>query len=377
MKITELDREFFKTLKMTDEDIAYIESLDEEEIKHMFGVAVGNPPYQEGNQQIYTDFYLLGRYFSKGVNMIFPTGWQEPKDANRLNQMNSPEVKYDKQIVGIYNIENAFKGIAGAEYTNIVLWQYKHNNHLDKQQYIANSPDDKPKPTNLYIKKEDLPRPKELIQLSRLVSKSQDFESLIGTTSAHKPYGLRADVVPNLKKYRLPDMPVDKDNSTYYTLYASKGIKRYLPKDYPIPKISQYSEKYKVFIPKAWGNMDESTGLGGAYADIMIAKPRDIVTETYIESGLFNNNDTTKKHAKYLLTKFTRALLYMNKYSQNTAKGSYKAIPQQTYTEAWWDTDDLDELDEHLFDKYSIPEDIRTFVRKNIQPRTIANIIEL
>ena len=42
------------------------------------------------------------------MSMIFPTGWQELKFKNGLKLMNTPEVKYDKQIVYIDNIVDGF-----------------------------------------------------------------------------------------------------------------------------------------------------------------------------------------------------------------------------------------------------------------------------
>lgn len=46
-----------------------------------FDVIVGNPPYQgENHQQLYPDFYLAAKKNSDRFCLIFPTGWQEPKE---------------------------------------------------------------------------------------------------------------------------------------------------------------------------------------------------------------------------------------------------------------------------------------------------------
>lgn len=126
-------------------------------------------------------------------------------------------------------------------------------------------------------------------------------------------------------------------------------------------------------IPYAWGNMSEKNGLGGAFSDIIIAFPHQACTETYLESGPFDTFDLAKKHEKYLMTKFCRALLYVNKFSQHSTS-AWGAIPIQDYHEDWWNKS-ISEIDEHLFDKYNLPEEIREFVRNNIQTKTMDNFL--
>lgn len=119
--------------------------------------------------------------------------------------------------------------------------------------------------------------------------------------------------------------------------------------------------------------MSESAGLGGAFSDIIIASPDEACTETYLEAGPFDTYKEAQKYAKYLMTKFCRALLYVNKFSQHSTS-SWGAIPQQDFFEEWWNKS-ISEIDEKLFEKYNIPENIRIFIRNNIQQRTEANIV--
>lgn len=155
------------------------------------------------------------------------------------------------------------------------------------------------------------------------------------------------------------------------------GLKqvRYIPRDYPLPKRTSALDKYKVFVPYAWGNMSPTAGLGGAFADIIIAKPYEICTETYLESGCFDSLDKAQKHAKYLMTKFARAMLFVNKTSQHSTT-AWGDVPVQDYTEYWWNKSIAD-IDEHLFAKYNVPADIAEFVRRNIQTKDESNIINL
>ncbi|MGN1313003.1 MAG: Eco57I restriction-modification methylase domain-containing protein [Candidatus Nanosyncoccaceae bacterium] len=92
-----------------------------QELNMKFDVIVGNPPYQDGNSQIYTLFYVNGIKNASVVELIFPTGWQGTSIANLLSNLNNETIKRDSQIVFIDNKHNAFEGVPGAEWTNVVL----------------------------------------------------------------------------------------------------------------------------------------------------------------------------------------------------------------------------------------------------------------
>ena len=119
--------------------------------------------------------------------------------------------------------------------------------------------------------------------------------------------------------------------------------------------------------------MSEGTGLGGAYSNIIIASPREVVTETYQEQGEFNSKELAIFHAKYIMTKFARALLYLNKHSQHSTT-SWGAVPQQNFSELWWN-ESIDEIDVRLMDKYSIPNNIRAYILDNVQQKSENNIL--
>lgn len=100
--------------------------------KMRFNAVVGNPPYQGVNhQQIYPFFYTTSTQLCDFVSLIFPTGLQEPKNANCLNKMNNAKVKYNHQIHFIDNRQNIFPGISDVEWVNIILWEKGFDNGLD------------------------------------------------------------------------------------------------------------------------------------------------------------------------------------------------------------------------------------------------------
>lgn len=341
-----------------------------------FDYCIGNPPYQGNNHyQVYTDFYLAAQQVSNYVDMVFPTGWQEPKDANNLSKLNKKEVKEDRQIVLIDNKHNLFANVPGAEWTNVILWKKGYDNGLDgKQRVLTDGKDEQI--VSLKYDKSQIEKPKELVALKDLVLRYGSFVGMDTIVSVRKPYGLSTDFLDNPQKYNLPSVSDERtsDNDiSIYGLKARKNVICFAKQDYPIPKVTKAKDKYKVLLGKAWGNFSKGY-LGGAYADIIIAFPNEICTENYLECGCFDTYKEALFCGKYLMTKFARALLYLNKFSQDNSKDKWKAVPIQDYHEEWWDKS-IAEIDIELMKKYNVPQDIQDFVFKNIQERTEANIV--
>lgn len=345
-----------------------------ENLDMKFDVVIGNPPYQGDNhQQLYPDFYLQARKCANQACLIFPTGWQEPKTANGLGKLNKEDVKHDKQIVVIDNRQNVFPDVGGAEWTNIVLWKRFYNNGLDGKQRILTDGEN-PQDIRLLINKSDKEKPEEIMEMARIVRDFSGFKSIQTITSVLKPYGLRTDVIRDPQKYGLPEIFDKKMNDDDMVLYGDRRKKYYIAKDYPLPRTSVAFDKYKVLYTYAWGGMDGKY-LGGSYSNIIIAEPFEICTETYQEQGVYSTKDEARKHAKYILTRFARALLYMNKHSRHSTT-AWGAVPVQSFTEPWWNQSIAD-IDKRLMEKYNIPSDIQKFVFENIQERGENNIINL
>lgn len=131
--------------------------------------------------------------------------------------------------------------------------------------------------------------------------------------------------------------------------------------------------KYKIFVPWAWGNMDVNAGLGGAFADIIIAEPNDVCSMTYNTCGEFDDYETAKKHAKYMMTTFFRGLMFMNKDVKTSSRTAYTSVPVQDYKEDWW-SGTIESIDKHLYEKYNAM-DLMLFFLENIQIKSENNII--
>ena len=373
-------------------------SKDKEMIK--FTLAASNPPYQgSSHAQIYPLFYHTAIEVADVVSMIFPSNWQEAskKSAKGLSRMNNEIVKKDSQIVFIDNRKDVFDGIAGASDTNIILWKREYDNGLSGAQkvYIEGK---NPSYITFNIEVDDIERKPELVELFTCVqtiegenftpfemskfdifrvpsnifkhSHAGDFSEQRTANDDIKVWGIEGK---RIEKYHLNDFELKeikkKNGSVDHEDYVSKstGFKF---------RNHSFFNRYKIIIPLLWGNMDKGTGIGGSYADIAIAEPKDICSYSYNVCGGSDTRDDAVRIAKYMLTKFFRALLAYNKMGKHATSETFLAIPTQDFHEDWWD-ESIAQIDEHLFDKYNVPDNIRTFVRNNIQTRSEDNIINL
>ncbi len=339
-----------------------------------FDVILGNPPYQYGRRQVYADFYRLAVELDPEIIcMVFPTGWQKTNNHNGLGLLNKPKYKRDPHLVLIDNYKgssaNKLFPELGTGGVNIVLRDKSHDNHGQIQKFEAGQ---EAGAMILPINDSEIIKPPELTCLIEPLKLLPKVESL---GSARKPYGFYADPLRHPEKYglELSLKPQSPDDVRLFGLLAdsTRGY-RFVSRG-QLPKISANIDSYKLFVPKAWGNMSERIGLGGSYANICVANPGDACSETFIEFGPFKNQDEAIKMAKYFMTKFFRALLFLAKDSQNTAKDKYKYIPLPNLQDDIWQNS-VDELDELLFDKYHVSLTSQTFIRDNIQPRNETNI---
>ena len=220
----------------------------------------------------------------------------------------------------------------------------------------------------------------EISTMSNLLTRNERFQSSIYLVSKRLPYGLATDAYT---KYA-DDFSLIWSNENTMKVYGGEPIsgkrtERYLRTSANLVSIRKKScaapvEVYKVFYPDLWGDTSDKRWLGGTFSDVILGKPGEVCTEKYHSVFPSKDEETAKKASKYLLSRFLRAIISGEKTSSHTPQSAFKNVPVQDFHEDFWNSDDIDYIDECLFDKYGVPEYIREFIRKNIQRRTIDNI---
>lgn len=350
-----------------------------------FNGLVGNPPYQgSGQKQIYPEFYKTAKDIADNVCLIFPSKWQEPanKPGVGLKYMYEAEVRCDKQIISITNLDasEVFNGVQGVRKgVNILLWSKGYDNGLSGKQRVITKVGNKTEEKIADFMTSD--KVTELSELIEIVTSSNGFVSCQDVISKRCPYGLTKDAFtkqadafcfePNEKESELTIVHGGEKGS-------GKRIKMYLSMQELINISDEQStapiDAYKIFYADVWGDTSDKRWIGGTFSNVIIAGPGEICTDKYHTAFPSANREYVIKSSKYLMTKTLRAIIANEKTSPQSPKAVFKNVPAQDFHEDFWNSDDIDYIDECLFDKYEFPEHIREFIRNNVQGKTVDNI---
>lgn len=128
-------------------------------------------------------------------------------------------------------------------------------------------------------------------------------------------------------------------------------------------------DAWKVFAPRA-NNI--GTELRDDNLNSFVGRPGEVSTSAYVAIGcdLGLDGDGAEALARYLRTRFARALHSLAKSSQDLVPRTMRLVPEQDFS-ASSDIDwsgPLDAIDEQLFDKYGLDADERAFVRGLVGP---------
>lgn len=374
-----------------------------------FDFCIGNPPYQGDNhKQLYPDFYLAAKEIADAVDMIFPIGWQLPKNALNLQKMNTQEIKEDKQIVSIDNRQNVFVGVQGAEWTNILLWRRGYDNKLNGKQLVyinGQNPESKQIPWN----KNDLNNiPDELKKIVSHFTKDENanFSSIVysgrsvlkftddflkdfpdsikirletiqkkqpNTTqlSPNEEYELKTATFEVLDMAFLREDP--NDDEKYFKLYGSyngQRTERWILKKYMKPRYEKQNniDDYKVLLAEAASAGD----FGAKLSSTIIARPNESCTPTFCGIGNFITLIEAENCSKYIKTKLFRALLGVLKTTRHNPSSVFAYIPLQDFTSSsdidW--SKSIPEIDQQLYKKYGLSQEEIDFIESKVKEMT-------
>lgn len=159
-----------------------------------------------------------------------------------------------------------------------------------------------------------------------------------------------------------------KDGHEYVRILGlanRKREERWVRKDYVVTP--EVVNKYKVFMGKADGAAVKSGRVVGVPS---VAPPRTGFTQTFIAIGKFDSEAEAEACAKYVKTKFARAMLGVLKTTQDNSAIKWKYVPLQDFTSAsdidW--TKSVSEIDQQLYTKYGLDTDEIAFIEAKVKP---------
>ena len=344
--------------------------------KMKFDAIVGNPPYQlndgGGIGDSATPIYQLFISLSKKMNpnylsMIVPSRWM--KGGKGLSVFRN-QMMNDHSLAKLFDYADArvcFPNIHIDGGICYFLWDKGYNGQVDYtyQDLIGYTCRSK---RNLKTDFSDTvirdSRQIEIIRKASTIEKEK-FSKIVSTRN---PYGLFADLFNTPEKY--PDIKwYEKGSEKTIKVYGVKGIKGgakrltgYINKD--AVKKSIGLDNYKLLFGKAY--MTTST----TPPDIIIAKPNEACTETFLQIGPFDTEKESENCLNFIKSKFYRALLFFNRSSLNISTETFSLIPLQDFT----NKSDIDwsksvaEIDKQLYKKYNLTQEEIDFIEKTVKP---------
>jgi site-specific DNA-methyltransferase (adenine-specific) len=186
----------------------------------------------------------------------------------------------------------------------------------------------------------------EAISILKKVSAKKE-SSIHDQISSRRPFGLDSNFSA-YKKTLSEDFPIKLHRFGEDGYVSEKQIE----------KGNEYIEKIKVLISKAGSGSDSFPHQ--ILGEPLVTEKKSACTETYIILGTFASKDEADNLASYVRTRFFRFLVSLIKNTQNAAKGVYRFVPLQDFTEVW--------TDEKLYEKYKITKKEQAFIESIIRP---------
>lgn len=320
-----------------------------------FDVIIGNPPYQlddGGNGASAKPLYHLfvqqaKRLTPRYLLMIIPARWYaggKGLDTFREDMLNCKQIKV---LVDFNNSSDCFPGVTIAGGVCYFLWEANYNGKCSVINVRKNSLE-----STLF---------RSLNEYSTFV-RDNDSINIISKVNAVSNGPKLSSIVKSRNVFDVPSsfrgrtLKYDDD-----LVLLSKAGKSYIKRVDVNDKLGVVNS-YKVIITYAMsgGNKPSVNGDYQIISSLMILKPGEVCTETYLVLDTFAEITTANYFMSYVKTKFFRFLLLQALSSIHITKSSFQFVPLQDFSHPW--------TDEMLYRKYKLSSDEIAFIESMIRP---------
>ena len=359
-------KEYDRSQNLETHAYEFIHEKDMEKILNMkFDVIISNPPYQLSDgahgasaMPIYQKFVTRAKKLNPHyLTMITPSRWFT--GGRGLNEFRD-EMIHDKQLKILHDYPDASECFPGVEIKGGVsyfLWEKGYSGdckivtHRKDTVFTSSRP--------LYEQGLDVfirdSRKVEILHKVQAMHEPLFYDMM----SANDPFGYDVRVENSYLRVK-PDFklePFEGAAKFYYFGWRKDGI-GYIDRK-TARKGMEYIDKYKIFIPRAWG----SGSSGNDRLNAFIGEPNTLCTETYSVIGPFDTLKEAENVLNYINTKFFHFMVSIVKITQAGAKHVYKFVPAQKYNETTI-TDDF------LYKKYGLTDAEVEYIEETIWPNS-------
>lgn len=327
-----------------------------------FDVIVGNPPYQEMDggagvsaRPIYHLFIeesiKLQPFY---ISLITPSRWFT--GGKGLNDFRSTILRDNriKLIVDYLDATDLFSGVEIKGGVNYFLWDKSHNDDCEVVTMMNGKEVSRQKRPLLIDGMDTFLRHNDSLSILEKVNsfKSKSFSTIV---SPRKPFGLPTN---------FNDFNSIKTETCNIKIL---GFNRsgYISENQILRNLSDV-DKWKVFVPNAWGSGNPSTDT----INPIVAGKRTCSTETYLLIGPFDSENEANNAAKYISTKFFSFMVMLLKNTQHATQRVYKFVPIQDFSndsDIDWDKPIAD-INKQLYKKYHFSDEEIAFIEQLIRP---------
>ena len=338
-----------------------------------FDAVVGNPPYQEETGKdtreppVYHYFIEAAPKLADRATLVHPARFlfnagATPSDWNRkfLADPHWRIVNYESNSQNFFPDSDIKGGVA--------ITQYDVNKNFEVTDIFIPFDELRSIHQKVVVANKNFQPLSKIIYPSMTYRLTKKFHEENPDAAARLSKGHANDIVTNIFD-KLPEIFTIKkpDDDREYVqvlgLNKTKRVYRYVRRDYVTDH--ETLDKYKVFIPKSNG----SGAIGETLSSPLVGSPLVIMTQTFIELGLFDSISEADAACKYIKTKFCRAMLGILKVTQHNPPETWSKVPLQDFTSGSdidWSAD-VPDIDRQLYAKYGLSAAEIAFIEEHVR----------
>lgn len=347
----------------------FIHFRNAKEILNMkFDVIIGNPPYQLNDgggvgssaKPIYQNFVIQAKKLKpRYLTMIIPSRWfsgGRGLDDFRDEMLNDNRIR---ELVDFIDASECFPGVEIKGGVCYFLWDREYEG---KCKIITHKSNGEISHSNRNLLEPGMTTFLRNVEEIDVLEKVRSFlePSFMEIVSANDPFGFDRREEGSYRRIK-PNFKLkgfDGAVRFYYNGWRTKGLGFIERND--ILKNLDWIDKYKIFMPKAWGTGNTNTDWLNS---LFIVEPNSASTETYLTVGPFDSREEADNCFSYMQTKFFHFMVSMIKITQNSMRNNYSIVPVQDFSKPW--------TDEELYAKYNLSDEEIEFIESMIKPMDI------
>ena len=338
-----------------------------------FDVVIGNPPYQEDNENRNRDdaiyHYFMDSSYTIGDKVILITPGRFLFNVGSTPETWNKKMLTDNHLKILYYESDSSKIFGNTDIKGGIAITYR-----DKEKkfevidvFIPFKEIASVVEKIAAIEKNDYGRFGEIMyvqnkfELDSLYKDYPEFKKRLG--SKGKERRLTSSIFTLIPEI-FTDYQSEINNIGIYGRQNNERVYKYVDIKYLEKHTNLF--KWKIFVPAANGSGE----FGEILSSPIVGKPGTGHTQTFISIGAFDTEFESYACLNYIKSKFTRAMLGVLKVTQNNkTKETWSKIPIQDFTpnsDIDW-TKSIAEIDQQLYKKYGLDEEEINFIESNVK----------